>query len=461
MKRTRSATDIIIESLSLNTLLIECTSILLTQQTEAGTKIQYCGPGSISKGDSEEFTIKVYSTVPENLRTQPIKFSGEIAEPYVMGDVIQISEYFKMEALSHDGETWTAENVWLTGDINYNTYGMILCGSIDSIKSSTKSEHDHHVLNMTCLHQGFRFPCNAWTEDNLGRFRNKSEFEIDSTKCTLTINDGKLNIILASKAPFPDDFDRAFLNALQIATGKQLKLIHKLEANSNERLVTLNAELNTSPFSTLYCPLPNLAAPWGLPIFSELITKLIPNLISENTPHFLQYFLDMFTAYKSGIEASALGFSVAVEGMASHYFKKFGRPDPAFVEKCFAAIPVIHKAESDGLIDSNVRDKLVNNLNGAGAPSVKNILYKLFDKAVTDQWVDIRNPAAHGTLLDKDLTTQQLVRCTHTCLYMYYAMVLAHIDFRGQMRNFSLPNYPTTDNEVLTNIEKIELTAKD
>jgi len=459
LKRTRHKTDVIIESLSLNTFSIECTSILLTQQTSAETRIQYSGPGSISKGDTEEFTIKLYSTIPEHLRTLPVRLSGEMAEPCALGEIIQSSEYFKMEALAYSGEIWTAEDVWLTGDINYNTYGMLLSGSTKSITSATKSKRDCYVLNMTCLHQGFRFPCNSWTEDNLGRFRNKSEFEIDSIKCTLTILDGSLNIKLISETPFPDNFDTAFLNALQISTGKQLKLIHKLDANRSESVVTLSAELSTSVFSSLYCPLPHMAAPWGLPAFSELITKLIPKLIAQDTPHFLQYFVDMFTAYRSGIEASALGFSVAVEGMASHYFKKFGKPDPIFVEKCLAAIPLIQKAESDGLIESNVRDKLVANLNGAGAPSIKNILYKLFDKTVTDQWVVIRHPAAHGTLLDKDLTPQKLVSCTHTCLYMYYALFFAHIDYKGQIRNFSLPDYPMADNEVIKNIENIELSA--
>lgn len=459
MKRTRPITEVIIESLTLNSFSIECTSILLTQQTTSETKIQYSGAGSISKGDTEEFTIKLYSTIPEPLRTLPVKFSGEITEPYIKGEIIKPSEYFTMQALAHTGENWTAENIWLTGDVNYNTYSMILTGSAESITHTKKTKRDRHMLDMTCLHQGFRFPCNSWTEDNLGRFRNKSEFEIGTTKCTLTILEENLSIQLLSDTSFPDNYDQVFLNALQIATGKQLKLVHKLDTTPDEAVVTLSAVLSSSSFSSLYSPLPYLVSPWGLPTHCDLITKLIPKLLAEDTPHFLQYFMDMFTAYKSGIEASALGFSVAVEGMASHYFKKFGKPDPTFVEKCLDAIPIIHKAQSEGLIEDNVRDKLIANLNGAGAPSVKNILYKLFEKTVTDQWIDIRHPAAHGTLLDKDLSTQQLISCTHTCLYMYYAMLLAHIDFKGQMKNFSLPDYPTTDNEVLTNIEAINLAS--
>lgn len=456
MKRSRPITDIIIESLSLNTFSIECTSIILTQQTTVDTQIRYSGPGLISKGDAEEFTIKFYSSVPENLRGLPVRFSEVITDSHITEKIIQSSEYFKMEALSHAGETWIAENIWLTGDINHNTYGMILSGSTKSIKSSTKSKRDRHILNMTCLHQGFRFPCNSWTEDRIGQLQNKSEFEIDSIQCTITIYDCNLNIILTTETLFPDDFDRAFLNALQIATGKQLKLIHRLYADPNECVVTLSAESNSAPFSSLCCPLPNQASPWNLPAFTELLTKLIRKLIAENTPNFLQYFLEMFTAYKSGVQASALGFSVAVEGMACHYFKKYGMPEPGVVEKCFAAIPFLHKAESDGLIERDVRDNLVEHLKEAGAPCVKNILYKLFDKITVDQWIDIRYPAAYGILLDKDLTAQKLISCARTCIYMYYAMVFAHVDFRGGIRNFSLPNDPETDNEVLKSIEKIE-----
>jgi hypothetical protein len=40
---------------------------------------------------------------------------------------------------------------------------------------------------------------------------------------------------------------------------------------------------------------------------------------------------------------------------------------------------------------------------------------------------------------------------------MYYAMLLALIGFKGQIRNYSISEYPTTDNEVLTNAEKTGL----
>lgn len=456
MKRTHPITDVIIESLSDNTFSFDCTSILLTQQTDKEPIIQYSGPGSISKGDSEDFTIKLYSNVPAHLRTQPIRFSVDIAESYIPGQIIHSSEYFKMEAVAYNGEIWTAENIWLSGNVNYNTHGMILSGLTGCITLAAKCNRTHYIFDMTCLHQDFRFPCNSFTEDSSGRTRNKSEFEIDTTKCILTTLKNTLNIQLISETPFPNHFDRAFLNALQISTGKQLKLIHKRAATPTESVVTLNAELNTSPFSSLYCTLPNCNRPWGLSTSSEFIAKLLPKLINEETPHFLQYFMDMFTAYRSGIEASALGFSVAVEGMASHYFKKLGKSDPIFVEKCLAAIPIINNAESDGLIETNVRDKLLASLKGAAASSPKNTLYKLFDKKVTDQWVKIRHPAAHGSLLDKNLTPQELVNCTHTCLYMFYAMLSAHIDYKGQIINYSIPEHATVDNEVFKNIKAIE-----
>lgn len=223
MKPLRTATDIIIESLVLNTFLLECTSIQVTQQTTSENKIQYSGPGSITKGEDTYFTIKIYSAVPEEQKTLPIRFSGEIDESYSKGKIVQLSEYFKMEAITLQGEIWTAENIWLDGNVNYSTYGMLLNGSTENIIFTSQAERKNYHLNMTCLHQRFRFPCNSWTQNDLGRLRNKSEFNLGAIKCTLTILDGTLNIQLVSDIPIPKKFDKAFLNALQITTGKQLK----------------------------------------------------------------------------------------------------------------------------------------------------------------------------------------------------------------------------------------------
>lgn len=441
--------SLILESLS-GQFSIECSYIELAQSSSSGLPVNYCGPGTLSLNNGE-FIIKVYSSLPSDGKA-PV--SGDLGSTVTAGRVIPDSEYFKMTAIAHDGERWSAEQVWIDADINHDTRSMLISGSTYEIEQSRQTSLEINFCRANCLHQNFKFPCSEFSNHEFGRTRNKSTFTIDNISCSITIKRRQLEITMESKESFRESFADNLIEALQIATGQEIKEFHRSTYSNKTFTRTLHAHGHNDTFSALNNPLPNLRTPWGLSSHVELLSKLIPALDTQSTPHFAQYFRDLITAYRSGIEASALAFSVAVEGMASRYFKDHGKADKEFAHHCSEAIPLLEELKNDGRLQPRVADRVIKNLQGAGAPTTKNILYKLFEPLVADKWNLIRHPAAHGSLLDKNLSVQQLIDCTMTCKYMYYSMLCAHLKYEGPLNNLTKDGHPSTDNEVLKNISQ-------
>jgi len=444
MKPILTAPQRVISDIQAYALTLDCPDMVLTHETQT-----YRGPGRIVQNPDGYFDIQHFPVIPAEVDL----FRGFIDSNYLCshllpGQIIE-SGYFRVEAVSIDGEVWTTDKVWINSAVDTHNRGVILSGTAVAVNQQSPPVNSRHYISTIAFHDELRFPANGTTKSYTSTFLNKTTFVIDKVTCTLTINEKTLEFVTDSDESFDDALHGYCIEAIQFVTGREIKPFYRLSSGPERHITDVTAVESFGVMWSLEAPVECQS-----PLHSAHCISLVQSIVrlcADGKPRFLHYHRDIAMARLSGLEPAALAACVVVDGMAEQYFKAFSAADPIFVAQCEAAIPELQRlAEQPGsLFTERVASKLLGSLRSAKNSSSTNTLYKIFDVKSARVWNDLRHPAAHGSLIDKNFTAQELYSNMMTCVYMYYAMALAVLDYEYEHVNYSVQGYPSTPNVVI------------
>ncbi|MCD5993635.1 hypothetical protein KDX38_08375 [Pseudomonas sp. CDFA 602] len=444
MKPLLSAAQRVINDVQAFGLTLDCPNMVLTHETQT-----YRGPGRIVQNPDGYFDIQHFPVIPETVNL----FRGFVDSNYLCshllpGQIIE-SGYFKVEAVSIEGDVWVADRVWIGSKVDTHNRGVVLSGTAASVTLHGQPINTRHYVRTIAFHDELRFPANGSTTSLAGTSLNKTTFTIGKVTCALTVNEKTLEFSTDSDDSFDEALHGYCLEALQFVAGREIKPFYKLSTGPDIYTIDAVAVESFGVMWSLEAPV-ECQAPFHSAHCISLVQSIV-RLCEGGKPRFLHYHRDIAIARLSGLEPAALAACVVVDGMAEQYFKSFSAADPIFVAQCEAAIPELKRLgeEPGSLFTERVVSKLLGSLSSAKSSSSTNTLYKLFDVESARVWNELRHPAAHGSLIDKNFTAQKLFSNMMTCVYMYYAMALAVLEYEYEHVNYSVQGYPLIENVVI------------
>lgn len=450
MKPVRSRIDTLIEETINKSLKIDFGKITATQNSENTTPITHIGPGSITQHQDGYFQIEIHVTALPIGNYYEITTSDSLTQGLAPGTIIPKEFYFNIFGDSYEDVHWEVEDGWINSTHNLTKDNGLITSQSKKITATMPNHANKNIYIYTLAHEEFRFPCNEFTENEKGKLRNKSSFSIREASVEIKIYESTCQISITTKEQHEDHFYEGIVLAIQIVTGNQLATISKLMVEPGKTRLELHAQEADRRLWRVP-PAMRAISPLSLPSVCNAVDAISKLYKADSIQHHFQYFQDLTVAYSSGIEAAALAASISVEGMAAKYYPHLSVPDPEFVSDCMSSMHLIKDLFNQGKISARVKGKLVAALKSSKSRSPKNTLYTLFDSGLVDSWAKIRHPAAHGTLLDADLEISELVKCTYTSIFLFYAMFLSYSGFDGEIVDYSSPGYP----EILNPIKRI------
>lgn len=399
----------------------------------------FSGPGRVEQNSRGFFDLVMYPSVSPDIDIYRVKDSNFLSGDVLPGTFLGDESFFSFSGAGLHSVEWISENVWINAEVDYVNRIVILKGDIHVLESQIKtSGKKTYFTRSVSLHNNMFFPCNDFTKNENSSSRNKSNFKVDDVSCHLVIKDETVELITKSDQPLHYNFHTGLRDALQFVTGSQLATFLKYEIVGNYSSYVLESPRKEQHLWRMDAPI-HINAPPELGRCEMLLACLLKAILEESKPRFLSLYYQVSMSFSSGIAAAALASSVAVDGIADRYFNSFYEADPAHHQECLKAIPLVREIalSNPSILTTNVVSRIVGSLESSGRSSSKNTIYKIFGETLGDDWNAIRHAAAHGSLLDRSLSDQKLHDCIYSCIFMYYAMVLAAIDYPHEIINIA------------------------
>lgn len=339
------------------------------------------------------------------------------------------------------GIQWRAEKLWLEGDVSFPAGGRIVKANIRSLQAVEPRTQFGHQLNATgyaVIPGRYRFPSRRveWNESR--EKYGKCELNLQGKLCTVLCYEDRLEIRFEIPASAPvEEYAQRLLQAIGFSIGAFLSPILEGTNDQSDRYQIVNARRKDIEVARILPPIPT-----SFPQHEANIEGLVNSFLSrapEPYPKFLGYWYRILISTDGDVENQALVLSTAIEGVAKTYFCEQLKADDMYVAEVDAAIPLLNALD----IGSRAKDFVIQSLHGSKGSNVKNALHKLAALGlITDDlikiWKRLRNKSAHADGLQMgDADLQRLIDDIHSCLELFYRLVLAHIAYAGPFLRYS------------------------
>jgi hypothetical protein len=434
-------------------LRIQCVTITLTQQVNDKPIVYKC-IGEIFSNNPGAIEFEAIWSPGSEEKLFGIGTSS-LATDLAIGTVIPKEAYFHMEAVSMEGFSWTASNIWLSADIYFTTKSALLKGKISSLsKTSTRSTLS--LKSSYAIYAAWNerdFPTNDFTDmGEDGKIRNIFKITLEKFEVSVTKHKGCVEVFFESEKSILLDDAKTVIKAIEIISGRRFRTLIVTSSEPMTISTTLYSNHSTQDLSPLP-PSIQLSGPTAIKNCQNFINRfLLYN--RQKAIALYKRWAEIAIARDAGIESFSTSLCINLEGIVKEHYVDQLTSDPAFVDECKSAISVIEKinpADGPELLPARVINRICQNLQNAGSPSTKNALYKIFIKELADHWNSIRHTALHGNISKLLMNSQNLLDSSYSCFFMFNEVLMACIGYSEERIDYSEKGYPVVGPKIKLN----------
>lgn len=414
------------------------------RQCGLDSPIIYEGPGLLTQEPNKSIRLRVFAAHVD----EAVAFDRQFNRNLTPGVLVPDSQYFDFEGKDPYGTFWRVNR--LSIETNFGARTDVRARPRILEKTEVRPNAADWPSVSAFFPGKIELPWHTASK-RVGREWSVDLFEKQTARVGWRIFQADEGVWLNFKcenSPVQPRFE-AFLRGLSILTGRWLKPIC-LSIFEGERVTTRIVNRLHEPDSEKLLP------PIGSQMdFAEdahvFLERFMGTAADEekvaNGPHELahRYWHRILRARENDIENSSLVLSVAVEGLVKKTLLSSKDVDPELVKEAEEAKPILENVGLSRRALGIVRSSLGN----AIAPRVQNTLRRLTTTGVTSEahlkaWTDLRNPAAHGSVLDDDETAlQQHLDRFHLCIDLYYRLLFHLIGYEGRHTDYGAEGWPT------------------
>lgn len=424
-----------------NALELDCIDITLTQNTSVEPKV-FKGAGTIFQDESGTIRLKMYHGF-QDLSKESFPLDLE----YTPGEIIGDEHYYSLRAIDIHGNVWTARRVSVNRRVSFPAAGTIIKTSLAEIVNTEERKISNEKSHLTLFVTGrYSIPCNK-AEDlpGGGWILNTSEFSVGNINFKFKKDEQSLEIKASGlKQNMPDFLENHMIEALSVIFGCMVSPVFTIWSHGNISETKIRSVDLLLSESALPKPIVH-TNPESLDNFKAFIGSYLQfSMDRETYSPLIGYWHKIYSAYQSRIENAALALTVSIEGVVKEYFHGYGHAEQGILEKVEEAKK---KIEGFDFID-RIQNLLLNSLERMKRPSPKSILIDIsrhgwFPENLVEDWEKLRNRSAHADKLDYSKEElQDYLNQFHTCLNLFYRLLLLTISYKGRFINYTLPGWP-------------------
>jgi|GEM_PF-871979 len=440
----------IFESLDKNNLTIDCKEMKLSSISTISEKDQYVGPGSITQSGDGYFLVKMYCH--GNIAPAKVLTPFQNTKP---GKIIEDEHYYALEADDLMGNHWTADRLlpqFFTG-MDFNGYIVeARCGKLATQDVLT---FEPHANSVQIVYRGdIPVPCNTPTKIetrvgerlhcqsanlNVARFEAVGfEFEIFREPSCLRVR------AIAESNQIHLGTVARISEALQLILGRTLSWsIVEITEQKTQTIFVSPAKRNENR-SRIGPPIKYGISDREGAVFT-LFDKYLRYVYDYKKKLWHPIFRLINSVFKSGeasIAAEGLTLSVSIEGLLKHFFLKKTLPNEDFEQKRSEALRII----CNSAMDKDFKIRVNGFIGNMKAIQPKDCLYALrasgvIENELVNSWNELRNPSAHGELVEEKDLQMYMDRCA-SALVLFYHLVFLTIGYTGNYTDYSSEGYP-------------------
>jgi hypothetical protein len=429
-----------LESILSRTLVLDCPSMTLVPAVEDG-RPHYKGSGYIALGDGR-FDFKLFSDQeydPESLLRYRAAKSGQF-----LGD----PDYYILYATDINYQAWQSSEIFteLT-----KRAGIVASGKIDWIRSTMPHQLP---LKTNILHLWFperlRLPQyqNTQSTAKVGEQlttiasgnSNITTFSSSGYDLAVGTEQGWTKIEASKTGELPKSLAACLQESLAFVLGRAIRATIVQEFDANQITTTIVPTTTKTHSSHPYAPLVHLspaAAVWRL---YELFFRYSVEHGDQTRRHLsatLQYVFHLFGA---PLDALALAFSVAVEGLLNTEYADIVKPPESLLAELKTAAEILKGSD----LSSSTVNRILGSLANMKSPNAKDRLFALAQSGVISPsqvaaWKKLRNSTAHAKSHEFD---DAFLTLCHEVLVLLYCLVFHIIGYAGPFTDYGIIGWP-------------------
>jgi len=445
-----SNSEKIFESLDKNNFTIDCKEMRLSPISAISENDQHVGPGSITQTSDGHFWVKMYCR--GNITPARVFKSYQNAE---LGKLLEDEHYYGLEADDLDGNQWTTDPVLPQFLPSMDFNGYVVEAHCRRLSTQNALSFEPAANSIVIVYRGdIPIPCNTptRTETRVGeRLYAKSinlnvasfeaagfEFEIFKEPYCL-----RLYVMAASK-PIHLGTVARISEALQLILGRTLSWSVVEITQRKTQTTHVRAAKRNEKRSRVGPPIASGIVDGERNVWM-LFTKYFQYVLEYEDVSWHPLFRLINSVFKSGeasIEAEGLTLSVSIEGLLKQFFLKKALPNEDFEQKRSEALRII----CNSAMDKDFKNRVNGFIGSMKAIQPKDRLYALrasgvIENKLVNSWSELRNPSAHGELVEEKDLQMYLDRCA-SALVLFYHLIFLTIGYTGNYTDYSSHGYP-------------------
>jgi hypothetical protein len=429
-------------------LVLYCSLIRLDQCGVTTAPKTYSGSGSITLNPREGFAGNFVSPASVHMFAQLME-----DQKLISGEIVPDSYYYRLQATSVDGTTWTNPKVAIR--LNPGAAGTLVTFEMDFLATSSPVSDAARTAVQFVFLEALPFPLTAATHTtHKGPDDEQSSWKRDrgehrTARMQMKYREWKdepshseFAAILSEPAPL--GFETRLVEALRFATAVPASwvLLEYVQGGM--------AHLELSPHRPAQNhlvnePLQAREAPSDF--FRLLETYYVHSCGHANGDEFSQLSAAMgalFTLKGLDISGISLVIGVAIEALLKEEFSELESNDRKLVEEVESVEKVI---DSLIAIRENSRDRMKGSMSGLKSTRAQDKLSKLQKLGLItplelQQWKKLRNTSAHGALRVDPQEWQQLLRRIFAVTTLAYKLAFLRIGYFGPYTDYGTLGRP-------------------
>lgn len=365
---------------------------------------------------------------------------------HTLGQIVPRESYYFLEGTDIEGSTWSADEVFIRSFPNLNNNLWVLTAGIRSLKTQTTA-YEATAREVSLWVPGdYSLP---YTDlDPTREVTGFAHLSISlgngvACKITRTKNEG---ILIAATADDQELYELCdlLIESIGFAIGAFLSpVITAITENGKTSEELASHEADEARRRRIPAPIPT-QYPDEIEDFQQFLQKYITAVKKPFSP-LAAYWYGVLYGAGSSHENESLILTTTIEGIAKFAFSKEFSQDLDFRSQARNAKRLMRPLK----LTQRVRKAIYQKLGDAGGLSALNILRALRNKGkitgeLVQAWQDLRPLAAHGVHREHESLAelQGQFDQRHTCMELFYRLILLHLGYDGRLRKFGSRGWP-------------------
>ena len=424
------------------------------------------GPGEIWQDETGALQFKIFAE-----REPYHRLRNYMGRPGIIGQPIPDREFFNLRAVTYGMPTWTAERIMPAprgGFTDGMAHGYIN-ELIHHADADPGGEFDQVVVRFKGI---LEFPANRFTETErrigeqvrgTSMSRDAAHFQADRFRFEITRESEHTQVLLLLPVgEYNQTTPNRIREALQFVLGRELTLLTIESLSSTGRYTRLISPFFGRGTGEVAPPLQLTHTDpsddfWRM--FGNYFQFIHRDHTSPMHPVSCQIHSSIESAAAS-LDAEVLGLAVAVEGLIGGCFSGLATVSEQFLRDLDDADRFLSTAPIAGQVRDRIRGFIPSMRRPRSADALRAFISsQQLHPGLYRSWSRLRNASAHGAGIGSN-DYANILRIKNETLALFYAIVLAAINYAGPRTDYSLPGHPRGQWPISTSATNLPVTVR-